>query len=106
MTDSEMSHIQREKPDLHTLLCDGGFSAQLSETNTFGRVPIDQTLQEVVNRDTQTAGGTKGFSLKPGAVSRYYINAEYRSVYLSILKNSLGLHESACTHKGLSESKR
>ena len=43
-------------------------------------------LEETVNKDTQTAGGTKGFSLKPGAVSRYYITSEYKSSFLKQLR--------------------
>lgn len=102
---SEMSHIEHEKPDLYLFLREGGFSAQLSATNTFGRVPIDQTLEETVNRDTQTAGGTKGFSLNPSAVSRFYLTAEYKSTYLSILKHSLGLQQSSGSHKDLGQSR-
>ena len=40
----------------------GGMSVQLGTTNTFGRIPIDQTIEETANKDTQTAGGTEGFS--------------------------------------------
>lgn len=29
---------------------------QMSDTNTFGRIPVDQTIEETVNKDTQTAG--------------------------------------------------
>lgn len=102
---SEMSHIEHEKPDLYMFLCEGGFSAQLSATNTFNRVQIDEILEETVNRDTQTAGGTKGFSLNPAAVSRYYLTAEYKSSYLSILKSSLGLQQTDCPHKDLGQSR-
>ena len=27
-------------------------------------IPIDKTIIETINKDTQTSGGTKGFSLK------------------------------------------
>ena len=54
----------------------GCFSVQLGDSNPFGRIPIDQTIEETVNKDTQTPGGTKGFSLKPGAVAKYYMNTE------------------------------
>ena len=37
----------------------------------------------------QTPGGTKGFSLKPGAVSKYYLIAEYRSIFMQQLKEML-----------------
>ena len=50
-----------------------------------------QTCEETVNRDTQTSGGTKGFSLKPGAVSKYYLIAEYRSIFMRRFKEMLHL---------------
>ena len=34
---------------------------------------MDQTIEETSNKGTRTPGGTKGFSTKKGAVSRYYI---------------------------------
>lgn len=65
----------------------GGFSVQLGTRNPFGRIPVDQTTEETVNKVTQTSSGTKGFSLKPGAVSRYYLMSEYRSTYIRIKKD-------------------
>lgn len=55
---------------------------QLGTTNPFGKIPVDQTLEETVNKDTQTPGSTKVFSLKPGAVSQYYLSSGCRSSYL------------------------
>ncbi len=56
-----MSNLPSEHPDVHEYLEAGGFSVQLGSKNPFGRIPVDQTVEETVNRDTQTAGGTKGF---------------------------------------------
>ena len=67
-------------------MLNGGFSVQLGSSNTFARLSVDQTIEVTINKDTQTPGGTEGFSLKPGAVSRYYITAEYRSTCLRQLK--------------------
>lgn len=95
---AEMSNIEFEH------LTTGGLSVQLSDGNTFGRIPVDQTIEETVNRDTQTAAGTKGFSLNAGAISRYYMSAEFRSSYLRI--ESLGLNEnSKVSHKDLSQTR-
>ena len=69
--------------------------------NPFGRVPVDQTCEETVNKNTQTSGGTKGFSLKAGAVSKYYIVAEYRSIFLKQLKDMLDLSKSNSEHTDL-----
>ena len=88
---SEMSLLGEEHPDVLAYLRSGGFSVQIGATNTFGRIPVDQTCEETVNKDTQTPGGTKGFSLKPGAVSKYYLIAEYRSMFMRQFKEMLHL---------------
>ena len=68
-----MSHLPEEHPDAFKCISSGGLSVQLSNSNPFGRVPVDQTCEETVNNDTQTSGGTNGFSLKPNAVNKYYL---------------------------------
>lgn len=54
---------------------------QVRDNNSFGGMPVDQTNDETVNKSTQTAGGTKGFRLKPAAITKYYLIAEYCSTY-------------------------
>ena len=48
-------------------------------------------MKKPINKDTQTPGGTKGFSLKPGAVSKYYLVTEYRSIFRRQFKEMLHL---------------
>jgi hypothetical protein len=45
-----------------------------------------------VDKDTQTPGGTTRFSLKSGAVKRYYITAEYRSAFLGQMREMVQEH--------------
>ena len=61
---------------------------QIRDKNPFGRIPVDQTIEETANKDTQTAGGTRGFSLKPATVRRYYmyLTAEFRATCLKQLR--------------------
>ena len=68
-----MRSLRDSNPEIWDYLTNGRFSLQLSQGNTFGKIPMDQAIEETANKDTQTPGRTKGFSLKPGAVSRYYI---------------------------------
>ena len=82
----EMTRLSIDHPDVHVQLENGGFSVQLGRQNPFGRIPVDQTIEETVNKDTQTPGGPKGFRLKPAALSRYYLTAEYRSICLKQLR--------------------
>ena len=51
---------------------------------------VYQTMEENVNKDTQAAGGTIGFSLKPGAVTTHYLTAEHRSMCLRQLRHLIG----------------
>ena len=81
----DMCSLAQTHPEAYEFLINGGFSVQIGAENPFGRIPVDQTVEETVNKDTQTSGGTKGFSLKSGALTRHYMTAEYRSSFLRIL---------------------
>ena len=102
---SEMSHLEDEHPHVFTNLKSGGFAVQLGEDNPFGKIPVDQACEETVNKDTQTPGGTKGFNLKPKAVNKYYLVAEYRSIFMRNLKDMLHLSKSICHHNDLQKSR-
>ena len=60
----------------------GGFLCQIGSKNTFDRIPVDQTVEETINKDTRTDGGTKGFSSKTNAVANNYITANDRVNYV------------------------
>ena len=87
----QMTKLAEDHPEINAHLESGGFSVQIGKQNTFGRIPVDQTIEETVNKDTQTNGGTKGFSLKPAAISKYYLTAEYRSTSLKQLRDLIDL---------------
>ena len=94
-----MSHLEETHPAFLEYLQSGGFSARIGDVNPFGRIPIDQTCVETVNKDTKTPGGTKGFSLKPAAVSKYYLIAEYRNIFMRQFKEMLDLDNlTTCKH--------
>ena len=86
-------------------LMQGGFSVQLGSRNHFGRILVDQTIEETVNKDTQTPGGTKGLSLKRGAVSNYYLTVKYKTMYLRELRYVIGLGGSKLAHPDLQRSR-
>lgn len=47
----------KEHPQVHAFMEAGGFSVQMSPNNAFGRIPVDQTIEETINKDSQRAGG-------------------------------------------------
>ena len=96
-----MSRLPIDYPEVHAHFIQGGFSVQLGSRNPFGRIPVDQTIEETVNKDMQTSGGTKGFSLKPGAVTKYYLTSEYRCAYLRQLRGMVGRSDSHLNHPDL-----
>ena len=99
-----MTQVLIEHPDVHAEFMQGGFSVQLSSRNPFRRFPVNQTIEETINKDTQSQGGTKGFSLKPGAASKCYLTAEYRTMYLRELRDVIGLGGSKLAHPDLQRS--
>ncbi|XP_068719543.1 uncharacterized protein [Montipora capricornis] len=102
---SDMTSLPKEHPQVHAFMEAGGFSVQMSPDNAFGRIPVDQTIEETINKDTQTAGGTRGFSLKPGALQRYYMTAEFRAMFLREMREMVGYAQDNNGHADLQKSR-
>ena len=47
-----MSHLPEENPDTLEYPKSGGFSFQMSEDNPFRRIPVNQTCEETVYKDS------------------------------------------------------
>lgn len=102
---AQMTSLPLSHPDIYLEFTQGHFSVQLSDQSPFDRVPVDQTIEVTVNKDTQTAGGTTGFSLKAAAVSRYYLTAEYRSAVLTMLRDIVHARRKGYSHPDLQQSR-
>ena len=102
---AEMSQLSTEHPDVLNHFLAGEFSVQIGASNPFGRIPMDQTIEETANRDTKIAGGIRKYSLKPGAVSRFFLTAEYRSSFLHQLREVLSIGKTDCGHVELQNSR-
>lgn len=100
---AQMTNLPETNPDVHRAFQQGQFSVQRPSNNPFGRIPVDQTIEVTVNKDTQTPGGTSGFSLKAGAIKRYYITAEYRSEFLGHLRDMVHGNQSKLNHADLQQ---
>ena len=100
-----MTNLGDKNPEVQKAFKDGSFSVQLASSNPFGRIPVDQTTEVTVNKDTQNPGGTTRFSLKPATVQRYYLTAEYRSAFLGQLRNMIQASNSKTQHTELQSSR-
>jgi hypothetical protein len=53
-----MTNLFVTHPDFYEAFKEGNFNVQITDSNTFGGIPVDQTMEVTVNKDTQTVGGT------------------------------------------------
>ena len=97
----DMLNLERTHPDIYADFLNGNFSIQLDSTNSFSRLPVDEVIEKTINLDTQTAGGTKGFSRKPAAVERYYLIADVRSSFMRVLDEISDAKQSSYKHADL-----
>ena len=79
---AQMTTLEVDHPEVYQSFLEGRFSVQLAGDNPFGRLPVDQTTEVTVSKDTKTAGGVTNFSLKTQVVNRFYLTAEFRSAFL------------------------
>ena len=82
-----MMNLPSEHPEVYCNFMAGKFAVQLAEGSPFARIPVDQTTEVTVNKDTKTSRGVTKFSLKTGAVNRFYMTAEYKCSFLAHLRN-------------------
>ena len=54
--DAQMFQLHTTHPNVHAEIMQGGFQVKLGSNNPFGRIPVDQTIEETINKDTQTPG--------------------------------------------------
>lgn len=96
-----MTNLPEKNPSLYEAFKRGQFSVHLSSNNPFGRIPVEQTTEVTIYKDTQTPGGTSRFSLSAGAIKRYYLTAEHRSAFLGQLRHMVQDNKSALFHAEL-----
>lgn len=75
----EMTVLPESHPQAFRALEQGQFAVQRSRGGTFSQVPVDQTIEQTLNRDTKTKGGIIGISLNRGAVQRWILTAHDRA---------------------------
>ena len=78
----------------------GAFSCQVRMKTTFGRIPMNQTIEEDINKDTQKAYGTKGFSSRQNLVTKYYITAKDCANYVRQLRPMISKESYRFEHPG------
>ena len=74
----EMTALPETHRDAHDEFLKDEFCVQCS-ASAFRQIPVDQPIEQTVNRDSKTKGGIICFSQKPGAVQKWIINAHQRA---------------------------
>jgi len=67
-----MVNLEKKHPEAYQHCMDEGFIVQRSSTQLFAQVPIDQAIEQTVNKGTKSKGGSTGLCQ---AMSRWMITA-------------------------------
>ena len=102
---AQMTNLGDKNPEVQKAFKEGNFSVQLASSNPFGWIPVDQTTEVTVNKDTQNPGETTCFCLKHATVQCYYLTAEYRSACFGQLRSMVEGSNSAMQHTELPSSR-
>ena len=76
-----MLALPETHPEAHQMLAGGDFGVQRT-SHGFSQVPVDQTIEQTINRSTKTKGGIVGFSLRKGAVQKWFVTAHDRAAFV------------------------
>lgn len=75
----EMVNLENTHPNIHNHMMNGGFVVQRQTKYGFSQVPVDQTIEQTMNRDTKTKGGLTGVTVRKGAVHRWILSHPARA---------------------------
>ena len=81
----EMSQLEEKHPDAYEQMMRGEFTVQRGD-GKFTRIPVDQAIEQTINRSTKCPGGIVGFTQKPSAVKKWLVTAHTRASVLDELR--------------------
>ena len=83
----------KSQSNVQLLLRECGFSVATSAVPKC-RIPVDQTIEQTINRSAKTSSGIVGFSRNPGAYHTRDKRAEYVEATLDdMMDNSMNAHK-------------
>jgi hypothetical protein len=85
-----LSNLDKTHPGARQMYDDGGLSVARSEVKCC-RVPVDQTIEQTINRSAKTRGGVDGFSRSAGAYYRWCLTRHKRANYLEATLEDLDM---------------
>ena len=78
-----MIQLPRTHPEAQMMLENGDFGVQRTTEHFFAKLPVDQDIEQTLNRSTKTKGGIVGSSLNKNAVQRWLLTAHSRAFLLT-----------------------
>ncbi|CAB3989225.1 Hypothetical predicted protein [Paramuricea clavata] len=84
-----MLNLPTSNPDIHEQMIAGNFATQRT-SQPFNQTPMDQTLEQTLNKNSKTKGGMIGFSINKSAVHRWIKSFADRAEIQSICENMAG----------------
>ena len=93
---ANMITLPETHPEAHALLENGDFGVQRTTSHGFSQMPVDQTIEQTLNRSTKTKEALlEAFGLRKGAVQRWMITAHACAAFVDkCRKMSTGEEES------------
>ena len=87
------------------MLENGDFGVQRTTEHGLAQLPIDQAIENTLNRRTKTKGGIVGFSLKKNAVEQWLLTAHSRALFVDKCRMMAGKKEDNRLHKETGKSR-
>ena len=100
-----MIQLPETHPEAQMMLENGDFGVQRNSEHGFSQLPVDQTIEQTLNRSTKTNGGIVGFSLKKNAVQRWLLTAHSRTRFVDKCRMMTSKKEDNRPHKEAGKSR-
>ena len=93
-----MQKLPETHPEIHEQFELGNFSVRRQRCN-FNKIPSDQAIEQIINREQKCGGGITGYSTPEGTVQRCVLTSNAAARCQSRMEEYLGMGESNCVTK-------
>ncbi|GFR81328.1 hypothetical protein ElyMa_005922200 [Elysia marginata] len=101
-----LANLSHSHPGAEEMLMDNGFSVPRSNTPA-GRIAVDMTIEQTINKHAKTKGGIVGFSRSLPSYYRWSVTRHSRDEYVSATQKMINKRSADTdSHKELSTAEK
>ena len=102
----EMRELKQTHPFAYERVKNGEFTIQQQDRYAYSATAADQVIEQTINKDSKSAGGIVGITMRPNAVTKWILSHSQRLAMTQLCKTYAGEGQTVRHRKDLDPTRR